>query len=329
MNSLKLQLLACLLTFTFTGILSAQNGWTTCSTTAGLLNGTTTDVIVSGTTAASVFTTSPSPTGTIPQTEFLIILQDSMSADSLGWAIIGTSIDGSVSPASLNMSVGDTFSVASFSYDIQQIKLAVQGLLFNSVIILGPCCGILDSQAPIPGICDSLNAAGIQDSSDINNINDLLTFLGAFSGGGSTSLRGLNAVLVAINASIGTLNSLGCTNGVGEVCYAADSLASNHDHFAVISATNIFEIEGNENLKIAVSPNPFSNQLSTIIMTETVGSHSIRVFDATGRTVYQQVKHINSGEQNINIELGGLAAGLYYLQVSDNKNIATQKIIKR
>ena len=89
-------------------ILPAQNGWTTCGSTAGLLNGTTTTIHKIDTTSASVFTTNPSPAGTIPQTEFLIILQDSLAADSLGWAIVGTSIDGRVCPNSLNMVDGDT-----------------------------------------------------------------------------------------------------------------------------------------------------------------------------------------------------------------------------
>lgn len=325
----SLQLLACFTCILLSSQLSAQNGWTTCGATAGTLSGNTSSVFEMDTTPAAVFVNTPGPISTVPTTEFVVILQDSMASDTLGNAIIATSIDGRVSPASLGLSAGDTFYIASFSYDIQQIKLAVEGILKNSVPFFGTCCSILDSQAPFPGICDSLNAAGINDSSDVNNINDLLVFLSAFNGGGSVSLRGLNAVLVGINAQIGTLSNLGCTNGVGEICYAADSSETSHERYAVTTATSLFELEDASSLQVAVQPNPFVDYISTGILAEQSGSHTIRVLDATGRTVYQTIKELNSGAQTIGLNLGNLPAGLYYLQVMDHKNVATQKIIKR
>ncbi len=308
----------------------AQNGWTTCSTTAGTLSGNITAITLNDTTAAAVFTVTPSPTSSIPQTEFLIIQQDSLAADSLGWAIISTSLDGVVSAANLGLVPGDTFSIVSFSYDIQQIKLAVQGILTNSVPFIGSCCALLDSQAPISGICDSLNAAGIQDSSDVNNIDDLLTFLGAFGSGGSSSLSGLNTVLVEINDQLGTLGITGCTNGVNEICYATDSLEINQDLYAVVSIqTNNLTIKGSSSLKISVSPNPFNEQINTIIQPETTAKHSIRVFDTRGKIVYTTSKYLQNKEQSIALNLGNLASGVYFLQVADEHQIATQKIIKR
>lgn len=325
----SLQLLVCFACLLFSFQVSAQNGWTTCGANSTLLSGNTFDIFETDTTPVITAVTIAGPANVVPTNEYVIILRDSMASDTLGNAIIATSTDGRVIPADLGLSAGDTFSIVPFSYDILQIKLAVQGILTNSVPFLGSCCGILDSQAPVPGICDSLNAAGIMDSSDVNNINDLIVFLGAFNGGGSVSLRGLNAVLVGINAQIGTLSTIGCTNGVGEICYATDSLESNHDHYAVSPATSLFEIEDASTLQVAVNPNPFTDYISTGILTETSGKHSIRILDATGRTVYYEVKALNSGAQTVGLNLGHLPAGLYYLQVMDNKRIATQKIIKR
>ncbi|BDS13594.1 T9SS type A sorting domain-containing protein [Aureispira anguillae] len=325
----SLQLLVGLVALLLTTQLTAQNGWTTCNTTAGILNGTTSDVFATDTTPVAVFTVTPGPTSTIPTTEFVIILRDSMASDTLGDAIIGTSIDGRVAPSALGLSVGDTFTIAPFSYDIQQIKLALHGILTGTVPFVGSCCNLLDLQAPVPGICDSLNAAGIMDSSDVNNINDLLVFLSAFSGGGSTSLRGLNAVLFAINAQMGTLSNVGCTSGVSEICYAADSLASSHDHFAVTTMVNTTKLASTNSLQVVVSPNPFMHHISTGILSKVGGEHIIQVLDATGRTVYHEIKTLAIGEQTIGLHLGNLPAGLYYLQVTDNTNIVTQKIIKR
>lgn len=309
--------------------LMAQNGWATCGTTAGALNGNTTNATLNDTILPAVFSTSPSPTSTIPQTEFLVILQDSLAADSLGWAIISTSADGAVSPADLGLSVGDTFSIVSFSYDIQQIKDAVDGILNNSVPFLGTCCSILDGAAPIPGICDSLINAGITGANDVNNVDDLLNFLGAFGSGGSSSLRGLNAVLVGINDQIGTLSAVGCTNSVNEICYATDSIEANQDHYAVASInTNNMHIEGAAGLKLAMAPNPFDQQINVFVQTEKAGTHSIRVFDTRGKVVYSNQQYLNK-EQSIQLHLGGLAAGMYYLQIGDNAHTATQKIIKR
>lgn len=325
----SLQLLVCFTCILFSSQLSAQNGWETCGATAGTLSGNTSNVMDTDTTPAAVFVVTPGPVGTVPATEFVVILQDSMAGDTLGNAIISTSLDGRISPAALGLMDGDTFYIASFSYDLQQIKNAVEGILQNSVPFLGSCCSILDGQAPVPGICDSLNANGIYGGADVNNLNDLLVFLSAFNGGGSISLRGLNAILVGVNAQIGTLSNIGCTNGVSEICYAADSLASSHEHYVVTTTTSLFNLADEAALQLAVSPNPFTDYISTGILAETNGTHTIRVLDATGRTVYHQVKELNSGAQTVGLNLGNLSAGLYYLQVMDSKSIATQKIIKR
>lgn len=325
-NSLQLfLLLVCVL---ISGQTFAQNGWTTCGSVAGKLSGTTNNIYMSDTTPVPVYVVAPSPTNKVPTREFVLILKDSLASDTLGNAIIASNWDGRFSPAALGLSVGDSFEIVSFAYDIVQIKKAVQGILKNSVPFLGSCCNLVQNATSI-NVCGAMIAAGINDSSDVNNINDLLIFLGAFSGGGSTSLRGLNAVLVGINAQIGTLNNVGCTNGVSQVCYAADSLANTHDHYVITTMTSVFDIQDVTSLQIAVSPNPFMDQIATGIKTSTGGEHVIRVLDATGRVVHQEVQVLSVGEQTIWMNLSRLSAGLYYLQVTDNGHIATQKIIKR
>lgn len=319
-----LGVLACML---FSLQTSAQ--WTSCNATAGLLNGSTNGIYMTDTTPVPVFVTSPSPTGTIPNTEFLIILQDSMAADTLGDAIIATSVTGQVNPADLGLAIGDTFTIVPISYSLTQIRSVVSGIFNNSVPFLGSCCNIVNSQGPPNGVCDTLKNIFNNNANNITNAGDLLLVVSAFSGGGSASLRGLKAVLAGINDQLGTLSSLGCTNGVSTICYAMDSLASNHTHYAVTTMVNTWDIESASTLQIAVSPNPFIDQIATGIRSEIGGEHVIRVFDATGRTVHQEVQQLAAGEQTIWLNLGNLSSGMYYLQVSDSKNIATQKIVKR
>ena len=216
-------------------------GWTTCSTTSGSLSGTSINITINQSTNTPIYATSPSPTGTIPQNDFVIVLHDSLAFDSLGNTIIYSNNNGIITPSSIGLTINDTVSVVSFSYDIQQFKLLTQGLLMNSVPFIGSCCSILDSQQPTPGICDTLNAIGINDSSDVNTIQDVINIVSICNYGTikPISLRGLNNGLININANIGALNSIGCTNGVSELCYAFDSLSTNHDQYVVIpSCTN-------------------------------------------------------------------------------------------
>ena len=90
----SLQLLVGFACILFSSQLSAQNGWETCGATAGTLSGNTSNVMDTDTTPAAVFVVTPGPIATVPITEFLVILQDSLAQDSLGNAIISTSIDG-------------------------------------------------------------------------------------------------------------------------------------------------------------------------------------------------------------------------------------------
>lgn len=325
----SIQLLTCMLCLLFAGTAFAQNpGWETCSSTKGTLSGMTNTIYATDTTPAPVFTNAPAPSATLPNTEYLVILHDSLAIDSLGDAILLASPTGRVVPQDLGLSAGDTISIVAFSYDLAQVKATVHALLNNNVGIFLSCCAAIDLVSPIPGLCDSLNAAGVYDSTDINNLNDLLVFLSAFGEGGSSSLRGLNAVMVGVNAQIGVAPG-DCTNNTSEICYATDSLESGQDHYIITSMTNISNVEGNDDLKVAANPNPFFDYINTGIATTSGGEHWIRVMDATGRVVHQELRVLAAGEQTLNLNLGKLAAGVYYLQVSDNYNVATQKIVKR
>ncbi|BDS13197.1 T9SS type A sorting domain-containing protein [Aureispira anguillae] len=318
-------------TYLFLAILStstfAQTGWTTCNTNPGVLTGTTTSILPTDSTPLATFVSPPSPTSTIPNTEFVVMLNDSIASDSMGFAIIGTSIDGRVSPMNMGLSVGDSFSIAAFSYDIQQIKLIVHGIFNNQAAIPPiaiPCCTFFDNI--IPNFCTNLNAMGISDSSDINDLNDVMTFVAAFAPGRGLSLAGLSFILTGISDS--TIAGLGCTYGIN-ICHAADSISSNHDHYVVTTGVNTTKIAGNDALQTAISPNPFKHTITAKISSKTSGKHNIQVLDAMGKVVHQKANNWAAGTQTLNLDLSHLSAGLYYLRITNPMHVVTQKIIKQ
>jgi len=215
-------------------------GWTTCGTISGTLSGTLTDLSIDSLSPVPNYVTSPSPIGTIPQNEFLIVLHDSLAPDSLGNAIINIKNDGIFNPSSPGLMIGDTVSVVSFSYDIQQWKIFTHALLTNSVPPSTTCCNLLNNTL-FWGPCEWMNNFNISDSSDVNTLTDVYVIINALNHSLNfnqmlppMSLRGLNNVLTNINNNIGTLNTIGCTNGISEFCYAFDSLATNHDQYLIV-----------------------------------------------------------------------------------------------
>lgn len=229
-------------------------GWTTCGTNSGTLSGTLTDLSIDSLSPVHNYITSPSPIGTIPQNEFLIVLHDSLAYDSLGNSIININNDGIFNPSHFmnpvpiwgannnsGLMIGDTVSVVSFSYDLQQWKYFIQGVMTNSVPIFGPCTGFLEQNNPQELW---LNLLGIYDSTHVNTLTDVFGIIRVLSLDAPLdsfqfiqrpmSLRGLNNALININNNIGILNSVGCTNGISEFCYAFDSLATNHDQYLIV-----------------------------------------------------------------------------------------------
>jgi len=300
--------------------------WTSCSSTSGNLDDSTT-VLIPGDTVApipsSAFTTMPSPTSDIPQTDFFVILQDSMAADSLGDAIIAASVDGSFNPANHGLMAGDTFHIATISYNIWQLRRVLQSILHDGNVFF-TCCTVLDNAAPVPGICDSLNAAGIYDSTDINNADDLLTFLSIFSGGGSASLRGVKEVLLGINDNIAALNTAGCSGGETEVCYAMDSISTNHRHYIMTNPTNVSTINNLE--KLTIAPNPASNYVNINMELNESAFVALDVYSMTGQRVLSKTYGTVESQQ-VELNTNTLTNGVYMFRFTVGDEISTHKIV--
>jgi len=209
--------------------------WTTCGSEAGTFNGSYTNVLATQSIVLPGFSISPSPTIFFPNTEYLIVLHDSLATDSLGNVIIQTSVDGNVSPNDLGLMISDTFSVVPFSYKLLDYKKMVHSILNDGSFLLGPCCNIVEQNTSTMATCSSLNANGITDSSDVNTLTDVIKLLSILHYGEerNMSLRALNDALSGLNSGLNLLHLTGCSGGVSEFCYAFDSLHSNHANYIV------------------------------------------------------------------------------------------------
>ncbi|WP_338814297.1 choice-of-anchor D domain-containing protein [Bernardetia sp. Wsw4-3y2] len=83
-----------------------------------------------------------------------------------------------------------------------------------------------------------------------------------------------------------------------------------------------------ENEKLMVYPNPTPNRFSYSLRTNKEGNYTIRLFDATGRIIFEAEQSKEGAFLEGTIDLEKQASGLYLLQVSDSEKTTTVRIVK-
>jgi len=79
-----------------------------------------------------------------------------------------------------------------------------------------------------------------------------------------------------------------------------------------------------EGLKIY--PNPATDELILEFSVEQREALTIKLMDSSGKAIYSE--HFNPGMQFVNIDLSGLREGLYFIQISTDKNTLVKKFVK-
>lgn len=206
--------------------LQAQN----CPTSvAGQLVNSNTPILVSDTTPVPVYTVTP--TG-LPNIEFLVVRQDTLAADGFGPPILVSSLTGQVVPADLGLTTCQELCLVPFSYNLSQIQLVADSLLNGMYLAGATCCSAAGNF--FPGLCDSLNAQGIFNGSDIQNLNDVINFTNAIAGtaGTGTSVPNLVSTINQLNNFIGLFGN--CAANIAEICYAVNTADSAHTCYQVV-----------------------------------------------------------------------------------------------
>jgi PKD repeat protein len=76
-------------------------------------------------------------------------------------------------------------------------------------------------------------------------------------------------------------------------------------------------------------PNPVKDVLHAEIVIQSKTELTLRIFDLAGREIYQAVKVVDAGIENLNISVENLPAGAYIFEVSDTQNVLTNRFIKQ
>ena len=91
-----------------------------------------------------------------------------------------------------------------------------------------------------------------------------------------------------------------------------------------VSSTNDL---ANLNFDLKLMANPVVDQLPIKITSETSETLQMNFVDISGKIVQTEHVRINQGEQTINVDLD-FDKGIYFVQMSDGKAVATEKILK-
>ncbi len=84
-----------------------------------------------------------------------------------------------------------------------------------------------------------------------------------------------------------------------------------------------------ENIKLAVYPNPVSNELTVDYQLPTVGTASLMIFDLTGKVVFQQViENTDTAQNQAIINVNQFNNGYYYLRIVGEKDSKAVKFLK-
>ena len=83
-----------------------------------------------------------------------------------------------------------------------------------------------------------------------------------------------------------------------------------------------------ENISIQLSPNPTPSEMTINLDSKTAKNLGVTILDLSGRSVITEKWQIQVGENKRSINLGNLTQGVYMLQITDNQDIVSKKVIK-
>lgn len=280
----------------------------------------------------------------LPTVEYIITKRNQVALNDMGMpdttggggdVIIGADADGIFMPDNISrygvtLNPGDTFDLTAVGYDLDVIKELADSLLNGVSPGSGPCCGLFGvlalvlNEPAIAGFCDSVNGAGIFNSTQINGMNEVLAIFDVFSSG-QTSLGSLVSTLNLINSN-GAQISTDC-GGTGASNFLSFGIKRNsqygYDREGTIAVQELSDVS-----LFMLYPNPATKgDINIYFTTKKEVDLTINMFDALGQRVHNEILGNVSGDFNTTIPVQNLAAGMYYVELTDGHSNQLQKVI--
>lgn len=150
---------------------------------------------------------------------------------------------------------------------------------------------------------------------------------GTYSGPGVISIP-------AFGVNVFSLAAAGLLGGTPSITYTVTDTITGCSNATTqlvtedTSASCLVEIEENNSvMRINLYPNPTSGLLNINIQNSNSHQLLICIFDVIGNEVYRISENKNGAEYNKQINLEGLAKGIYSIQLSAGADVITQKLI--
>lgn len=82
------------------------------------------------------------------------------------------------------------------------------------------------------------------------------------------------------------------------------------------------------NTGIGIYPNPFDSDLNVVLDNAAEGEVVVDVLNMLGQPVFRKVTKVQNGFNQLNLEIGNLAAGVYHITVKNRDTQLVQKLVK-
>jgi Secretion system C-terminal sorting domain len=127
---------------------------------------------------------------------------------------------------------------------------------------------------------------------------------------------------------LGTIAFFGAGNAVNTGGSSAGDNGTASTSVQLPSPISLGTKDLESNFSVSVSPNP-TPAVATLLLNSKVASDvKVQVLDLQGRNVWQQSWAIGVGENQKSVDLGRFPRGAYMIQVIDNQNVVSKRIVK-
>lgn len=144
---------------------------------------------------------------------------------------------------------------------------------------------------------------------------------------GPSSTNEFTAKWKAPETGSGVVTFYACGNGInGNGSNSGDAAACNTLVLNEATIVNTNDLE--ENLSIAIGPNPASHFVNITSTLQEADNYNIQFFTINGQLVQTHNQYLPAGQQNTTIDISDLQKGIYLIRVDNGQQAVNTKLFK-